>query len=159
MFYHVLATSNIVNAPRISILCIKGKSPFDTPPFFPSPHLTIQFIKLTNYNDNFSEVVITCEHAKHDILIPHLRQLGWQALPPLIITVARIIGTIHNSSINTLKDLDIPTHKLNRSCNISHSMPLNTSRVWSLINENSKTTRIQLPLLHPQSYSASPSKR
>lgn len=97
----------------------------DTLPFPPSPQLAFQFIVSTYCSDEFYEIEINHKHAKHGIIIPHLRQLGWQTLPPLIITPC-VCGAIHHSSMNKLCDLGIPQIKISLSWKLSHLMPLTT---------------------------------
>ena len=81
----------------------------DTLPLSPSPKLTFQFIEFTCCNDKFNEVVINQKHVKYCILVPCLRQLRWQLLPPLNTTT--ICGIIHRPFINKLRDMGIPQIK------------------------------------------------
>ena len=89
-------------------MSLKGALPMDKPPSSPAPHLTFQFIKFTFYNDLFSAQAITCKHTKYDTLVPQLQQLGWNTLPPLILRMG-IRSIFHKSSIDILKDGEIPT--------------------------------------------------
>lgn len=74
------------------------------PMFSPSPHLTIQFINFTHWNDCFPFAIIAHKHTKYDILVPHSQQLGWNTIPPLIL-MACIQEITHKSFITQHKFL------------------------------------------------------
>lgn len=77
-------------------------------PFAPHPLLSIHIIKLTycNYQLKFPITTTTQKLHKFKNLILHLQNIGWQTLPPIVITFS-IHNTIHQPLVNLLFDLHI----------------------------------------------------
>ena len=87
---------------RRYIFSIQGTLPHNTPPFYPSPSLKIQFIEFTYCNDQFPQ---TTTNLKLSIYTPLTTTL------PIIIIVV-VYDAIHKPSIKQLLELKLPpSHK------------------------------------------------
>lgn len=87
----------------------------------------------------------TRKHAKYDILVPHLHGVGWNTLPPIIVTVG-IRGAIHQPSIDHLLDLDIPTTKIKTLVGNIAQTPSSIAHTLYSTNHNLGKHRAQVPL-------------
>lgn len=77
------------------------------PPFSLSLSSPYNLLNLHPAMTYFLLAEIACKHKEYDTLILHSQQHGWNTKATLILTT-NICGIINNSSINKLKDMDIP---------------------------------------------------
>jgi hypothetical protein len=89
---------------RPDILCIRNHPYNAEPPNQPNPTLTVQFIEFTYCNDRYSLDKINEKTVKYEGLIEDIKARGWKKDPLLVLTV-RARGSIHKTTISTLKNL------------------------------------------------------